>query len=214
MNPILVAGTGSWDGKNDSDWFCPGHKYGQFLAGQGITPTYDGDRPFVWSTNLSGVPGLTRSNHVDWQAGGAALSYFVIGRLAREGAKTALVVHSHGLQVALYAIVEHGLKVQTLISMGSPVRDDMAEIAKQARANIGYWLHVHSDGSDRWQWFGEMFDGGWKRWMPGGEPRIVREHPLADKNDFVPKVGHSELLRDPAQYHYWTERGWLDSLRG
>lgn len=206
MNPILVAGTGSWKDNGSIDWFCPGHDFGKFLDAQGVAPIYDGNgtpKPFVWSTDLAGVPVLT--NKKDWAAGGAALSYFVRFKAICRSYETALIVHSHGLQVAAFAAAEYGLKVDTLISMGSPLRADMRDRYQVLRTNTRYWLHVHSDKSDRWQWFGELFDGHFG---------IVRETPLANRNDFVPGVGHSELLRDPAQYHHWIDRGWIDLLKG
>lgn len=202
MRPILVAGTGSWKDHDDKDWFCPGHYFGQFMTLQGLAPIYDGDRPFIWSTDLDGVPWAGKK---DWAAGAAALSYFVQAQASVQGKDTALIAHSHALQVAAIAAAEHNLKINVLITMGSPIRKDMAKEYAALRANTKYWLHVHSDGSDRWQWLGEMFDGHFG---------IVRETPLADRNDFVPKVGHSELLRDPKQYHNWVEHKWLDLLKG
>lgn len=209
MQPILVAGTGSWEDDGRIDWYCPGHAFGKFLTEQGVAPSYDGSgqerpsRPFVWSTGLAGVPFFTSKK--TWAAGGAALKYFAVSQLRLGGRQTSLIAHSHGLQVALFACAEQDLKVDVLISVGSPVREDMMPVAERAMRNIGYWLHLYSDGSDRWQWFGELFDG---------HLGIVRKHPLADQNDSVSKVGHSKLLRDPAQYHYWVERGWLDLLKG
>lgn len=209
MQPFLVAGTGSWKDNQDADWYCPGHLFGQFLTQQGVAPIYDVNgkaRPFVWSTDLGGTPWTGKK---DWAAGGAALAYFVMARQGRAAPFTAAIVHSHGLQVAAYAAAEHGLKFKTLISVGSPIRADLTEEYKALRANTGYWLHLHSDGSDRWQWLGELFDQGnpftW---------RIVRDCPFADRNDFVPHVGHSQLLRDPAQYHFWIDRKWIDVLKG
>lgn len=209
MSPILVAGTNSWKDKDDADWYCPGHPFGTFLWKNGCTPDFDGTpgtklaKPFIWSTDLAGVPFLTKKR--DWAAGGAALAYFVMLKRQRPGSATAILAHSHALQIAAYAAYEHDLKIQTLITIGSPLRADMKDQYAALRANTQYWLHLHSDGSDKWQWFGEMFDGHFG---------IVRETPLADKNDFVPGVGHSELLRDPAQFHYWTDRGWLNQLKG
>lgn len=213
MNPILVAGTGSWANDNRCDWYCPGHPFGKFLAAQGAAPYFDEDpfvqpptaQPFIWSTDLSGVPSLFRKNLEDWAAGGAALAYFVMAMERLHSRETSLIVHSHGLQVAAFAADQHGLKIHTLISIGSPIRADMAKSYAWLRKNTTYWLHIHSDNSDRWQWFGELFDGHFG---------IVRETPLADRNDSIPGVGHSELLRDPAQYHHWLEQRWLDVLKG
>lgn len=201
MNPILVAGTGSWKDDGRVDWYCPGHAFGTFLKGEGIEPIYDGAHPFIWSTDLAGLPLFT--NKKDWAAGGAALAYFVMAAAALRSHDTALIVHSHGLQVAAFAAANHGLKVDTLISVGSPIRKDLAAQYAALRKQTRYWLHIHSDGSDRWQWLGELFDGHFG---------IVRECALADRNDFVPKVGHSELLRAPAQYHHWVNHGWLKLL--
>lgn len=209
MTPFLVAGTGSWKDTNAVDWYCPGSDFAQFLAKAGVPPAFDGNgtpKPFVWSTDLGGTPWTGKD---DWAAGGAALAYFVADRLGRQAMATAAIVHSHGLQVAAYAAAEHGLKFRTLISVGSPIRYDLAAQYKALKANTGYWLHLHSDGTDRWQWLGELFD----RRNPFAW-RVVRDCPYADKNDFVPKVGHSQLLRDPAQFHYWVDRGWIDPLKG
>jgi len=201
MSLCLIAGTNSWDNDGGVDWYCPSHPFQRLLADAGAEPLYDDNFPFIWSTDCDGLPG-DRKGHIDWASGGAALSYFTRMKGQKE---VDAIVHSHGLQVLLYAVAYHDIKIRKLISMGSPVRKDMEQIAKQARPFIKEWLHVHSDGSDKWQWLGEMFDG---------KLGIVREHPLADRNDFIPKVGHSELLRDTNQYHFWKEKGWLDYLCG
>jgi hypothetical protein len=200
MAICLVAGTNAWDNDHDVDWYVPGHPFGRMLRDHTLEVLTDGPLPFIWSTDLDGVV-WDRKGHTDWAAGGAALSYFI--RMLGD-THPDIIAHSHGLQVVLYAIVNHGLKVNRLISVGSPVREDMEKIAQLARPYIHTWLHIHSDGSDKWQWFGEVFDG---------HTGIVREHPLADTNDFVPKVGHSELLRNPQTYHFWEEKGWLDLLK-
>lgn len=207
MKTVLVAGTGSWKLGEAGDWYFPDSPFVKLLTEEGVEVKFDGNgipRPFVWDTALAGVPFFTSTK--EWAAAGASLAYF-----ARPA--TNLIVHSHGLQVALFSLADWGLKADVMISVGSPVREDMMEVAKRARKNIGFWLHIHSDSSDRWQWYGELFDGGWKHWFPGGEPRIVRTHPLADVNDSVPGVGHSELLRDPSTFHFWKERGWLEKLK-
>lgn len=197
MSMILVAGTNSWDNDDDVDWFHPKHPFAKMLQDSGISVLDDNGLPFIWTTNVDGLV-VERKNHIDWSAGGAALSYFT--RMKQETVPD-IIAHSHGLQVVLYACANHGMRVNVLISVGSPVRKDMEEIAKKARLNIGHWIHIHSDKSDKWQWLGELFDGKFG---------IVREHPLADRNDFVPKVGHSELLRDPKKYPLWKQKGWLD----
>ena len=211
MTPILVPGTGSWQDDNRVDWYCPGSPFVDFLDRQNLAPAfgrrydlgYDiGLAPFIWSTDLAGVPILSRL--ATWAAGGAALAYFVEVSANLRGKDTAVIAHSHGLQPVLYSCAEQNLRVAQLISVGSPVRHDMLAIAKRARPRIGFWRHLHSDASDRWQWLGELFDSHFS---------IVRAHPLADENVGVPKVGHSELLRDASLFHLWVDEGWLQPLQ-
>lgn len=155
--------------------------------------------PFIWSTDLSGVSLLPSRRRVDWAAGGAALFYFIAAQKAIAGAQTAIIAHSHGGNVVLFAAAEQGLKIATLITVGSPVRSDMSETARKARPNIGRWLAIHSDHTDYWQWLGELCSGGF----------LTREQPLADVNGFAPHVGHSALLRDATTFPYWVTNAWL-----
>jgi hypothetical protein len=211
MRAILIAGTNSWKpGDPALDWFEPGSAFARFLESKtDIRPVFGQSkskpvvyRPFTWSTDLGGV-GFGKGDLRVWMAAGANLFEYIVPSLCPDARipsnDLTLIAHSHGLQVALFGLAL-GLKCDTLISIGSPIRKDMADTAKLARPNVRNWIHVHSDGSDRWQWLGELFDG---------HLGIVRESPLADRNDFVPKVGHSELLRDSQHFHYWIERGWL-----
>src|SRR5678815_5146950 len=103
------------------------------------------------------------------------------------------------MAVVAYACA-HGLRINRLLTMGSPVRQDMHAIYAQARPNIGHWLHLHSDRSDRTQWLGELFDG---------HLGIVRNQPFADVNLGVPAVAHSNLLNDPDLFHLWAEDGLI-----
>jgi len=207
VHPILVAGTGSWNDDARVDWYTPGSRFARFLEAEGLAPTFGPGaghvNPFVWSTSVAGIPVFSR--RATWPAAGIALAYFITMMADLRGHETAIIAHSHALQVVLYACVNAGIKVAHLISVESPVRRDMLEVATRARPLIGHWLHIYSDWSDRWQWLGELFDG---------HLGVVRAHPLADRNDSVAGVGHSALLRDPTQFYRWTDLGWLDPLRG
>lgn len=201
MAIVLVAGTNSWGNNDAVDWYVPAHAFAKYLESHGLEVMSDSGMPFIWSTDLDGVV-LDRKNHTDWSAAGAALSYFVRMHGVDE---VDIITHSHGLQVVIFAIAHYGLRVRRLVSVGSPVRKDMEYLSSIAKQNIGKWLHIYSDKSDRWQWLGELFDG---------RLGIVRKHPLADRNDFVAKVGHSEILRDPSKYPLWIQNGWIDFLKG
>jgi hypothetical protein len=206
MRAILIAGTNGWQpDATNPEWFQPGSAFARFLeSNTSIRPVFgpDGTRPFTWSTDLGGV-GFGKGDLRVWQSGGVNLYAYAVPPLAPDAripsSDLILIAHSHGLQVALCALA-YGLKADRLISIGSPIRKDMEAITAKARPNVRHWLHVHSDGSDRWQWIGELFDGGF---------RIRRDAPLADRNDFVANVGHSELLRNPANFHFWLEKGWV-----
>jgi hypothetical protein len=205
MKNLLIAGTGSWANDSRIDWYTDGSPFVNMLTTRGH-PVYfgtDGHHPFIWSTGLGGVWGTDARKLAVWAAAGQNLFDYCVPPLdpaARiPSDELNLIVHSHGLQVALFAL-QAGLKVHTMISMGSPIRRDVAAATKAARGNVGYWLHVHSDGSDKWQWLGELGDESFG---------IIRKAPLADRNDFVAGVGHSELLRDPTKFPYWLNHQWL-----
>lgn len=211
MKAILVAGT--WEYERPGEWVTPESPFVAFLKQQGIDPCFADGRPFQWSTDLGGV-GFGDRDLNAWRSAGVNLLAYAVPPLCPEmripSSELILLTHSHGLQVALSACAR-GLKCSMLVDIAGPVRRDMADVAAQARPNIGRWVHVFSDGSDRWQWFGELGDGRWWDWFKGD--RIARAHPLADVNDCVPGVGHSTLVRDPAQFHHWTDRQWLSLER-
>ncbi len=212
MRTILIPGTDAWDNDDRVEWYTSTSSFASMLLTYGI-PVYFGDgRPFVWSTRLGGIWGLDMWNSHErlatWSAAGINLFDYVVPVETRQASEDVtksdvnLIVHSHALQVALFALAA-GLRVRTMISVGSPIRKDVAAATLGARANVDYWLHIHSDHSDSMQWLGEIGDG----WFG-----IIRKAPLADRNDSVKGVGHSLLLRDPANTHYWIERGWIDTL--
>jgi hypothetical protein len=154
--------------------------------------------PFNWSTDLDGTPWT--GAHYDWQAGGDALRYYMLGT---DFEQRNILTHSHGLQVALYAAAS-GQHIRRLISVTGPVRKDMEKITELARPHIDKWLHIHTDGSDWVQLLGAVFDG---------HIGIHREQPLADINDSVKGVGHSGLLIEPEHFWHWSARGWFDFLK-
>jgi hypothetical protein len=211
---VLVAGTHDWgigDPPVGGRWYAPGSPWVEAAQAAGVTPlfgrnVYGDPTPFIWSTDLGGV-GFGSGDLKVWVAAGWNLYWFCVPPLCPDrrvpAAELNVVTHSHGLQVAL-AAAANGLKIDTLLSVAGPVRKDMREVTAQARKNIRYWVHLHSDKSDRWQWFGTLFDG---------KIGIVREHPSADLNIKVPQVGHSEMLREPARFPLWTELGLWEVLR-
>lgn len=211
MRAQLVQGTWAWGHKPGLQWWECTSPFCSFLKTLGIE-TIGGNRPFIWSTELDGLGWLQRrtvKRHLIWEAAGDNLYAYLKPPLSLFDDYVPItdrnvIGHSHALQVIAYACAA-GLKLNRLVTVGSPVRQDMADVYKAARPNIASWLHVHSDGSDRIQWFGELFDGHFG---------IVREAPLADRNVLIGNVAHSRLLNDSACFRLWQEQGLMDFLRG
>jgi hypothetical protein len=182
-----VGVPGTWGTRSDQNrWEFPTSILSTHLRSFGLEPYPHPNGSFHWSGDIDGglADFLFRSGrHSDWIAGGRALVYYLQDVPVKD---RNLIAHSHGLQVVLYACAL-GLQINSLVSIGSPVRSDMMEVARRARPHIGYWTCVHSDRSDLWQWFGEWFDG------PLG---VVRRHPLCDRSIQIPGVGHSRILHD------------------
>ena len=213
MIPFLaIAGTWAWRGSSTGQWYDLASPWSAYMRGQGFEHLRGPDRrPFVWSTDVNGWQFWRRwvgqaATTNDWQAAGHNLFAWLVPPLAPDRcqppAMTHVIAHSHGLAPCLFACAD-GLKVNTLISIGSPVRADLLEVARRARPNIGYWVHLHSDASDRWQWLGEIGDGALG---------IVRAHPSADLNWAIPHVGHAQVLTDSRLFtRVWPQT--LDIIR-
>lgn len=198
---VVVPGTHA---RHDR-WHQPGSPWSDVMRAMGFAPA--ASPAFVWSTDVNGWQFWRRwvgstSDHSDWDAAGANLYQYIVPPLAPDRrlppARTHLIAHSHALQVVLYACAKYGLEVNTLTTIGSPIRKDVP-----GRTGIRFWQHVHSDGTDRMQWFGTVGDGSLG---------IVRPHPDADLNIEVKEAGHSGVLRDP----YYIEAVWpglCDAIR-
>src|SRR5690606_28459077 len=96
-----------------------------------------------------------------------------------------------------------GLRIRTLVSIMSPVREDLwirrfdgtrIEVLPEARKNIDFWMHLHTDGSDRWQKCGVIGDGRFDMKTVRAHPWAVREG--AGMNYFIENVGHSRMLQE------------------
>lgn len=163
------------------------------MAEQGFVPV-DVRDPFIWSTDLS---------REAWLSGGAALTWYIMVKCPLD-MPVRMIVHSHGLQPTLWAAAM-GVKIDVLISIGSPAREDMRDVATLARPNIRRWLHVRSAEWDPYEWLGEIGDGGFI--FDRNKP------PSVDLLETLPRVGHSKILFDPSWFPTWQDRGWLDRLR-
>lgn len=198
---VAVGGTGSL--QRDKEWTAANSSFSHFALKRGLVNlAYRATYPYIWTGNVNF--GVGSKN--DWVAGGSALFSYLASPLHPEwripGDRTHVIAHSHGGQVALYA-ASFGLKINVLITVGTPVVKGMEPVIQQARPNIKRWLHLRSR-RDWVQILGALFDG---------RLGFYRDMPLADWNDEMPK-GHSDILRDPAQFRAWIDNGWFDFVKG
>lgn len=185
-----------------------------------LVPLYPDD-PFCWSGDVNGWQFWRRftgrysgGDREDWEAGGSALRWYLAGAKVED---RGCIAHSHGLWPVIEAAA-HGLKIPWLISVGSPIREDMEDRIKLARPNIGAWLHIYDPHFDWWGMWGSFGDGkfNWNRAQRyAGEAHDYRDSvlysrfwPRAGGNDPITGVGHSGILVDPQHFHYWTDRNW------
>lgn len=198
---------GTWgEQRSGPQWFQIGSPLDRFLSARGLVNLCaNAVTPYSWSTDLDFGGG----SHYDWLAGGQSLFYYLVPQFdpAHQPfppSETVIISHSHGLQVVAYAAAL-GLKIDRFVDIAGPVLPGMKGIYEKARPNIRRWLHVHSDWTDYVQVLGELFGGGVK---------IFRSLPCADENLAIPRVGHSGLLYDAADFQLWERRGLIDFLRG
>lgn len=209
---VPVQGTWGWDEDPDKTvWWEDGSPFTTHLRSLGLI-RLPSRRPYLWSTELEGHQVWQRllhtpaRKHTIWKAAGLSLCYFLDGDNGTvPHYNRNLIGHSHALQVILYACGLYGLRIRNLVSVGSPIREDMAKMAEEARKNIDNWAHIYDPSGDDVGEGGEFNDGRF-RW-----PWQKRLEPLADLKIPVVGAGHSGTLNDPKFFNVWTEH--QDRLR-
>lgn len=208
MRCILVPGThAAFRGHDEREWWFPGD--GDTPASPFIRDVlqpigYTAD-VFLWSTDLDGTriwpwQWFGRARHIDWESWGRHLAKDL---QAVPFAERILLAHSHGGNVCAYAAAR--VPIRLLVTIATPVRlGDLRDVYERARAHIRQHVHVHSDGSDRMQCLGGFFDGHFG---------VIREHPYAHENVYLPRRGHSQILNDPAAFPLWTAMGIVGHLQ-
>jgi hypothetical protein len=169
---------GTWDDAPDA-WWRPGSAFTQALTGTG----HDVVALPPWALALDGALG----RNAQWIEGGHRLAMALIAYRDAAVPIQGLVAFSHGGAVALYALAfaaSAGLHVDRLVTLGTPVRADLAAFARRARPAIGRWTHVYG-GSDWMAILGTLGDG---------VRRYLRAMPDAHVNRVVPGAGHRDLI--------------------
>ena len=196
-NYLPIAGTWSRDDNpNDLLWWEPKSPFNLFAETNKYKQILVDDDPFIWSANVDGID--FHHHNWDWMTAGSNLAHYLKAVPLED---RNLLAHSHGGQVALYA-ASH-LPINSLLTISTPVRQDMQNTITAARPNIKRWVHVHSDYTDTWQAYGELFDGHFG---------IVRNMSRADKNIMIPGVGHSDILYQPTAFHHWNDHSLFGYL--
>jgi hypothetical protein len=199
---------GTHASRRGDDWNHLGSAFTRFALKRGLVSVEErAALPFFWSTDYDRGNG----GKEDWRALGHALFYYHVPPLGTSlenipGNRTRLICHSHAGNGAFYA-ASYGLKIECLVTVGTPVVKGMEDVIAAARPNIKRWLHLYSK-KDKWQLMGELFDGRW-----GWRRKFDKEGMAADYNLEMPK-GHGDVLRDPALFPLWVDRGWFAYMKG
>lgn len=198
---IPVHGTWAID-EDQTAWWKPSGAFAQYSKRSGIIQSGHVEMPFIWSSDISGFKyNLSNGNskHTDWRAGGYSLLYYLrhVPLEARN-----LIIHSHGLQPVLYC-ASFGLELNNIISVCSPIRDDMMDVAESARPRIRNWLHIYNN-KDIFQFLGQFGDG---RFFGS------RKSEQADENFLLDDIRHTDILKIGKRMDLWIKNGWYDFLR-
>jgi hypothetical protein len=195
---IPVQGTDSWDeDEANCQWWERGSEFTRHLAAENLV--LHARTPFEWSTSLDGIP--TRRNHQIWK-GAAKHLVCHLERVPLD--ERNIIAHSHGGQVVFYAL-SYGLRINNLVTVGTPVRSDMERVVLSALGNMNYWHHIYDNCKDFTAIMGSLFDGKF---------RIRHNFDLADTSDNIKGIGHSKILNDAISIKLWDHDmyGWSSIL--
>ena len=215
MNAICTASyipvAGTWereketaDGKpaaEPSRWFRRNSAFDKAVLKQRIERVeQDGDPAKKdmgwWSGDLNGMLYQFGSGHADWIDGGNRLRWFLERRPDPTGCNTErttiIIAHSHGGQVAAYALAGIDTRKWTndlrLITVDMPVRRDMHRTYLKAKRRLNRWVHLYSTRWTKMRLLGSRFG-----------PLTLD---CANANIHI-EGGHSGMLRDPALFDRW-----------
>lgn len=206
MTPVrylAIAGTGG--AGRAADWNALTSPFTVFLRTRGLTPLVEDERRlYGWDTALDGLDG----HDYTWDYWGKSLFHYIVpplgnGEPAIPPSETFIIGHSHAGNLVAYACGKYGLKINGLITVGTPIRGNLTPLYEAASRNIERHLHLHAGWKDYMQVLGSLFDGGFG---------IHREHPFAI-NQPMPG-GHGDILRKPELFPLWVQNHWLDLFVG
>lgn len=141
-----ISGTWGRSGAGSYGWWRPPSVFIANLQSAGLEIVSDVDY-FDWSTNLDGVKG----HNDDWETSGKALYWWW---QSHGSPPLSLIGHSHAAQVIAYALaygVRLGdpLTLQHLVTVASPVREDINGLWAIGRPYVRDWTHLYCDEVER-----------------------------------------------------------------
>jgi pimeloyl-ACP methyl ester carboxylesterase len=178
---VLIPGT--WGEKRgETDWWRLGSVWNANLRNAGLA-LLDPTEAFEWSTALA----ISDGTDPTWRTAGLALKWYCEAK--GPGFKAlSLIAHSHGGQVVAHALAS-GLHVHRVITVATPVRQDMQDVWALARPHIeDAWTHLYTEEEgEPMQYLGSL--------PLGHAEDFTRSMPLATKNiEVVPAVSHHAMM--------------------
>lgn len=215
---LYVPIAGSWSRRRDNPgaWYKTDSPFDVTLRNLGYdrVPEPEDDDGF-WSGDLNGlfVQKFFGKSKDDWISGGHALSNYIVDRQdILNQREVVLIAHSHGGQVAAFALkrllheTPNGsryLRSLRVVTVDMPVRSGRflglipRGMGKTYRAALiavaGRWTH--------------LYDGLWNKTRVAGSHAGPRKLEGACRNIPIPG-GHSAILRHPVPQDLW--QGYLD----
>lgn len=205
---VAVPGTWAWRERHEPDaWFQSTSAFAVAMREQGLTPLRP-ERPFMWTTRINGdglwrrwlAPIIPRSwergDTKDWESAAPALvDYCELGN-----GPDVIIAHSHAGQVLALAAARYGLRCPLVVTVSTPVRDDLEREYFALRRAADTWRHLYDSKAD---WIAVLGGAG------DGHMGLTRAMPQAHENVGVRGVSHTGVLTDPKVLPKWGAEGWL-----
>jgi hypothetical protein len=200
---FIVPIHGTWSLNDQRPWWKLKSSFEIFCKRNNLFYKQVGGEPFIWSGEIDGINWKSLfgigDKHDDWRTAGFALRHY-LHRIRLENRN--LILHSHAWQIYLYS----EMPVRNIITIGSPMRADMLELAKSARDKglYNYHCHVYDKKWDKIGFLGQIGDG-----------KIFgsRHCDTATENKALSKIGHSGILEKEDRMTHWNDSGLFDILR-
>ena len=179
-------------------WFRRGSLFDRALQAKGyerVEQDHDPTTPDpgYWSTDMAGLLiqdfqswllGLRPTRETVWKDQGWKLQELINERVAewtRQQATVTVIAHSHGGQVAAFALQQCGIRPR-LVTIDMPVRRKMQPEYAAVQLELSDWTHLYSSRFTFYRLFGSRFG--------------AQECPYAHTNVYV-RGGHTGVLTDP-----------------